>query len=369
MALTDDYRHMGRALQLASRGLYTTDPNPRVGCVIVREDRIVGEGWHRRAGEPHAEILALKEAGADAAGATAYVSLEPCCHDGRTPPCSDALISAGLSRVVIAMSDPNPQVAGGGIGRLQSAGIDVESGILAETAAGLNPGFSQRHLEARPFVRIKLGATLDGRTAMGGGESQWITSAEARQDAQRLRARSSAILTGIGTALKDDPSLTVRLAEAGTEPRQPLRVVVDTDLRLPPAARMLSLPGDTLIMTACKDSARVAALEKAGAAIQHIQHADGGLDLRQIMANLAQREINEVLVEAGPSLCGSLVAADLVDEVVIYMAPSLIGDSGYGMFRLPGVSKLKDRLLLEIRSVRRVGEDLRISAAIKRGPA
>ncbi len=369
MARTSDYRHMGRALQLAARGLYTTDPNPRVGCVIAREDRIVGEGWHRRAGEPHAEILALQEAGDAATGATAYVTLEPCCHDGRTPPCTEALISAGLSRVVIAMPDPNPQVGGGGIKRLRSAGIGVETGVLAEMAGGLNPGFSQRHLYGRPFVRLKLGATLDGRTAMQDGESHWITSAEARQDAQRLRARSSAILTGIGTALKDDPSLTVRFAEAGTEPRQPLRVIADTNLRLPPAARMLSLPGETLIMTAGKDEALVAALEDAGATIQHIQPADGGLDLQQIMMSLARREINEVLVEAGPLLCGSLVAADLVDEIVIYMAPSLIGDSGSGMFRLPGVDRLEDRPLLAIKSVRRIGEDLRITAAIRRGVA
>ncbi len=369
MTSSSDYRHMGRALKLATRGLYTTDPNPRVGCVIARGDRIVGEGWHRLAGESHAEILALQEAGGNAAGATAYVTLEPCCHDGRTPPCTEALILARLSRVVIAMSDPNPQVGGGGIERLRSAGIEVESGVLTEMAGSLNPGFRQRHLHGRPFVRLKLGVTLDGRTAMQDGESHWITSPEARQDVQRLRARSSAILTGIGTALKDDPLLTVRLIEAGAEPRQPLRVIADTNLRLPPSARMLSLPGETLIMTAGKDEAVAAALADAGATIQYITPADGGLDLQQIMKSLAQREINEVLVEAGPSLCGSLVIADLVDEVIFYMAPSLIGNSGSGMFRLPGVDRLEDRPLLSIKSVRRVGEDLRIIAAIRRRAA
>ncbi len=257
----DDYRYMARALTLARRGLTSTDPNPRVGCVLVKDGTVVGEGWHRRTGEAHAEVIALEAAGARARGATAYVTLEPCCHYGRTPPCTDALLSAGVIRVVAAMADPNPQVAGRGLEILRTAGVAVDCGLLETEARALNPGFIQRMTQGRPFVRLKLAMSLDGRTALASGESQWLTGEAARQDVQRLRARASAILTGIGTVLADDPSLNVRLPEA---PRQPLRVILDSGLRTPPTARTLQLPGSVLIFTAVADPAIQTPLRAAG---------------------------------------------------------------------------------------------------------
>ena len=359
----DDVRHMARALRLAKHGLYTTDPNPRVGCVIVRDSQIVGEGWHSRAGEPHAEVLALAAAGQQARGATAYVSLEPCCHHGRTPPCSDALVRAGIVRVVAAMPDPNPRVASRGVAELERAGIRVDIGLLRAEAERLNPGFISRMTRGRPYVRVKLAASLDGRTALANGESKWITGVEARADVQRLRARSSAILTGIGTVLADDPSLTVRDLDIG---RQPLRVVVDARLRMRPDARMLSLSGKTLVATAVAEPGQAAVLCRAGAEVIEV-HADAGrVDLPGLLRILAEREVNELLVEAGASLCGSLLQAGLIDELVVYLAPHLLGSAARGMFTIPGLDTMQDRVTLDIQDVRAVGHDWRITARLAR---
>lgn len=355
--LPDDYRHMARALMLARRGLYGADPNPRVGCVLVREGQVIGEGWHERAGEPHAEVNALEAAGDRARGATAYVTLEPCCHHGRTPPCTDALLNAGIIRMVAAMPDPNPQVAGRGLTQLREAGVAVECGLLEAEARALNPGFIQRMTQGRPFVRLKLAMSLDGRTALASGESQWLTDEAARQDVQRLRARSSAILTGIGTVLADDPGLNVRLLEAS---RQPLRVILDTELRTPPAARTLQLPGSTLIFTAATDTAVQAPLQAAGAEIAVIPRREWGLSLPAIMTELARRECNEIHVECGPTLAGALLQAELVDELVVYMAPLLLGDKARGLFQLPELTRMSQRIELEILEARAVGRDWRL---------
>ena len=352
-----DYRFMARALTLARRGLYSTDPNPRVGCVLVREGAIVGEGWHQRAGEPHAEVNALNAAGALAGGATVYVTLEPCCHHGRTPPCTDALLNAGISRLVAAMPDPNPQVAGRGLAILRDAGVTVDCGLLEAEAQALNPGFIQRMTTNRPFVRVKLAMSLDGRTALASGESQWITGEAARQDVQRLRARSSAILSGIGTVLADDPGLNVRLPEAT---RQPLRVMLDSNLRTPPTAQILRLPGSVLIFTAVADPVTQAPLRAVGAEIIVVPRTGQGLDLRAVMAELARRECNEIHVESGPTLAGALLQAGLVDELVIYIAPLLLGDKARGLFQLPELARMNERTELEILDMRAVGKDWRV---------
>jgi len=360
---------MARAIRLAERGLFTTDPNPRVGCVLVRNGQAVGEGYHRCAGEPHAERNAMAAAGAQARGATVYVTLEPCCHQGRTPPCTQGLLDQGVARVVAAMVDPNPLVAGKGLAILRSAGVAVEVGLLEAQARALNPGFVKRMSRGLPFVRCKLAASLDGRTAMAGGESKWISSEAARRDVQYLRARSSAILTGIGTLLADDPAMNVRLGAedlpgmgARGPMRQPLRVVVDSRLRTPVRARMLGLPGTTLI--ACVDAREgaIARVELAGAQVQVCAALDGRVDLEDLLRHLARREVNEVLVEAGPTLTGALLQADLVDELALYLAPHLMGDAGRGMFRLPGLERMCDRVSLEILDLRMVGPDLRILA-------
>jgi len=354
-----DHQFMAQAIRLAARGLYTTDPNPRVGCVIVQDSDIVGEGWHERAGEPHAEVHALRQAGERARGATAYVSLEPCCHHGRTPPCSDALIGAGVSRVVVAMADPNPRVAGMGMQQLQNAGIRVESGLLEAQAAALNPGFIKRMQKRRPYVRNKLAMSLDGRTAMADGESKWITAEDARQDVQRLRARSSAILTGVGTVLADDPALSVRLPDVD---RQPLRVVIDTHLSTPVSARLLQQPGRTLIMTASTDPDLQETLRTAGAEVMQVAGDGQTVDLPAVLDMLAEQEINEVLLETGATLSGAMLQAGLIDEMVIYMAPILMGDAARGLYRLPQLEHMADRMDLEIRELRAVGRDLRITA-------
>ena len=359
MFTSDDHRYMAHALQLAERGLYSTDPNPRVGCVLVRDGDVVGEGWHERAGEPHAEVHALRAAGARARGATAYVTLEPCCHHGRTPPCSEALIAAGVARVVVAMQDPNPRVAGGGLKHLQAAGIQTASGLLASEAEMLNPGFAMRMRRGRPYVRCKLAMSLDGRTAMASGESQWITGAAARTDVQRLRARSSAIVTGVGTVLTDDPSLTVRLPEAT---RQPLRVVLDHALRTPSSARLLHEPGTTLVVGTSEAEAPREALLAVGAEIVLLNAAAGRMALADVLEVLAAREINEVLVEAGATLAGAFVQARLVDELIIYMAPTLLGDAARGLLHLPGLERMEQKIALDIRDIRKVGADWRITA-------
>ena len=363
-----DYRWMARALTLARRGLYSVDPNPRVGCVLVREGAIVGEGWHERAGEAHAEVIALAAAGDRARGATAYVTLEPCCHYGRTPPCTEALLHAGVARVVAAMRDPNPQVAGQGLAILREAGVAVDCGLLEAEARALNPGFIQRMTQSRPFIRLKLAMSLDGRTALASGESQWLTGDAARQDVQRLRARSSAILTGIGTVLADDPGLNVRLPDVS---RQPLRVILDTGLRTPPTAKTLQLPGSVLIFTTVADPDRQAPLQQAGAAIVVVRKAGQGLDLPAVLAELARRECNEVHVECGPTLSGAWLQAGLVDELVIYMAPLLLGDQARGLFQLPVLTRMSERTELDVLETRAVGKDwrLRLRPARYRGPA
>ncbi len=370
-----DYAFMARALHLAERGLYSTDPNPRVGCVVVRDGEIVGEGWHCRAGEAHAEIVALRQAGERARGADAYVTLEPCCHHGRTPPCSDALIAAGLKRVVAAMDDPNPKVAGQGLAQLAQAGIAVESGVMRGEAERLNPGFIQRMRAGRPWVRCKLAMSLDGRTALANGESHWITGEAARRDVQSWRARSSAVMTGIGTVLADDPALTVRLEPAlwkqrgcGEEIRQPLRVVMDSRLRTPAVARLLKQPGRTLIFTAGADPDAVQALAEAGATVSHLPHApDGtGVNLQEALRLLAEEGINELWVEAGASLSGALLQAGLVDELIIYMAPLLMGDAARGLFHLPPFDRMADTIGLQISDMRAVGDDWRITARPRR---
>lgn len=356
---TADHEFMSRAIQLAYRGLYTTDPNPRVGCVLVKNGRIIGEGWHERAGEPHAEINALLRAVEHAQGATAYVTLEPCCHHGKTPPCSDALIAAQLARVVIAMQDPNPKVAGNGIQQLRGAGMQVETGLLEAQARALNPGFIRRMQTRRPYVRNKLAMSLDGRTAMADGESKWITSEAAREDVQRWRARSSAIVTGISTVLSDDPAMTVRLP--GTE-RQPLRVIIDTNLSTPATAKILQQPGRTLIMTASQDEAARVQLQEAGAQIVQLPQQGNHIDLRAVLEELTELEVNEVLLETGATLSGAMLEAGLIDELIIYMAPLLMGDAARPLFKLPQLAKMQDRIELELREVRAVGKDLRVIA-------
>ena len=361
----DDNRYMARALRLAERGLLTTDPNPRVGCVLVKEGRVVGEGWHERTGEPHAEVYALQEAGDLAAGATAYVTLEPCCHQGRTPPCTEALIAAGVARVVAAMEDPNPQVAGEGLSTLRRAGIDTCSGVLAAEAEQLNAGFVMRMREGRPRVRCKLAMSVDGRTAMASGESRWITGEAARRDVHRLRARSSAIMTGIETVLADDPSLTARPGDdAGDEIRQPLRVILDSQLRTPLAAGLLQMPGKTLLLTGVAEAERKTRLTQTGVEVVTLPLKDERLDLSAVLQYLGTLEINEVHLEAGATLCGALLQAGLIDELVIYMAPHLMGNAARGLFALPGLERMEQRIPLSISDIRAVGEDWRITATV-----
>lgn len=358
-----DAAYMARALQLAERGLYTTHPNPRVGCVLVKEGEIVGEGWHAVAGGPHAEVVALDAAGESAKGATAYVTLEPCCHHGKTPPCSEALIAAGVSRVVVAMEDPNPLVAGKGIAQLREAGIDAASGLLAAQAEALNPGFAQRMRKGRPFIRSKLAMSLDGRTAMASGESQWITGPGAREDVHRLRARSDAIMSGIGTVLADDPSLTVRIeGEEGV--KQPLRIVLDPHLSTPEDARFLQQPGESLIVTACAEEELQERLRQAGAEVVCLPNGNDAVDLVALMGLLAEREINEVLLETGATLSGAILRAGIIDELIVYMAPKLMGDNARGLFHTPGLEQLADAVDLEIEDVRAVGKDWRITARV-----
>lgn len=349
---------MSRAIELAGRGLWTTDPNPRVGCVIADGARVIAEGWHERAGGAHAEAAALAAAGSAARGATAYVTLEPCCHHGRTPPCADALVAAGIRRVCYAIRDPNPCVSGAGAARLAAAGVELRGGLLAPAARALNPGFLSRMERGRPWVRLKLAASMDGRTALAGGASRWITGAAAREDVQRLRARSSALLTGSGTVLADDPRLDVRLP--GTT-RQPLRVVLDSGLQTPPTARIVAPPGSVLILTASTDLKRRAVLEAAGARVAGLPVGPQGLDLAAAMRHLAGLEINELQVECGPTLAGALLATRLVDELVLYLAPTLLGADALPLARLAGIASMAERPELTVCDVRRVGRDLRIT--------
>jgi len=345
---------MARALKLARRGLYGTDPNPRVGCVLVRGGEVVGEGWHERAGGPHAEIRALEEAGGSARGADCYVTLAPCNSSGRTGPCSEALLRAGVARVVAAMDDPNPAM-GGGLERLAEAGVEVSSGLLEDQARELNPGFVSRLAKGRPFVRVKLAASLDGRTALADGTSRWITGEPARADVQRLRARASAILTGIGTVLADDPRLDVRIET----PRQPARVILDRSFRTPPDARLFESGGPVFVFGAegIEAPERLAARARIG----HVAATSGGLDLDAVMARLAEIEVNELHVEAGPRLAGALMSAGLADELVLYQAPVMLGHEGRALAVLPGVDCMERRVSWRVVEERRVGGDIRLT--------
>ena len=354
---------MQRALTLAVRGLETTDPNPRVGCVIAQRGRIIGEGWHERAGEPHAEVAALRAAGSQAAGAAVYVTLEPCSHHGRTPPCVEALIAARVARVVIAADDPNPLVDGKGASALRAAGIAVESGLLAEEATALNAGFFKRMRSGRPLVRVKLAMSLDGRTALANGESRWITGEAARADVHHWRARSSAVLTGVGTVLADDPRLDVRLpGEAGGPRRQPLRVILDTELRTPADARLFEVPGEVLILTGLTspDDARAASLTARGARIESLPMEGSRLALPAVLDRLGELELNEVLVEAGATLAGEMLRQALADELLLYVGPRLLGPSGRALVAMPPPAQLADAPAFTIAEAQQLGEDLRL---------
>jgi len=352
---------MARALRLAERGLYTTSPNPRVGCVLVKGNDVVGEGWHERAGRPHAEVVALNVAGSAARGATAYVTLEPCSHHGRTPPCADALIAAGVARVVLAVQDPNPKVAGAGIAKLRASGILVECGLMETAARELNIGFFTRMTRGTAWVRSKIAMSLDGRTALANGASKWITGKEARLDVQHWRARSCAVLTGINTVLADDARLNVRDVETG---RHPLCVVLDSRLRMPRTARILS-GGNLLIYTAVDDAEKSGVLQTAGATVCVLPDRNGLVDLAAMLRDLAQRDCNEVLVEAGGILNGAMLHAGLVDELLIYVAPQLLGDTARGMARLGELTSLDQRVNLKWQDMRQVGNDLRITAKVE----
>lgn len=357
-----DHAMMARALRLAERGLYTTSPNPRVGCVIVRDGRIVGEGAHLKAGEPHAEVHALRQAGALAAGADVYVTLEPCSHHGRTPPCANALVAAGVKRVIAAMQDPNPLVAGNGLHYLASHGIETSSGLMQAEAQALNPGFISRMMRQRPYVRSKIAASLDGKTAMANGVSQWITGRPARQDVQHWRAQSCAILTGVDTVIADNPLLNVRNLETGElMGRQPLRVVVDSRLRIPPQAAILS--SNTLIVHAEAEDSRMAAIAASGAELLQLPNAAGQVDLDGLLQQLALRGINEVLVEAGAVLNGALLAQQLIDEFIFYQAPMLLGAEARGLFAGSApFSTMSEAIRLHIVDLRQLGDDIRIRA-------
>lgn len=342
---------MARVLELAGKGLYTATPNPRVGCVLTQGETIVGEGWHEKTGGPHAEVVAIGQAGARAAGATLYVNLEPCSHQGRTPPCIDLIQKNIIKRVIAAMLDPNPKAAHGGA-QLAAAGIAFEHGLMEDAAKELNIGFVSRMTRGRPWVRMKIAATLDGRTALENGKSQWITGPEARKDGHRWRARACAILTGIGTVKADDPRLTVRDVET---PRQPLRVVVDSRLEIREDARIFE-GGNVLIFCGVDPKRRL------GGEIQNLPNRSGKVDLPQMLEELARRGVNELHVEAGFRLNGSLVREGCVDEFLIYLNPSFLGDEAQGMFALPGFSSIDARMKTRITSVDRIGEDLRILA-------
>lgn len=380
MWIASDYQHMSRALQIARRGLYSTDPNPRVGCVIVKDNSVVAEGWHQKAGYPHAEIEALKNASenntsADVSGATCYVSLEPCAHHGRTSPCTEALIAAGIKKVVAATIDPNPLVAGKGIQQLNEAGIETASGLMETQARELNPGFEKRMRDGRPLVRCKLAMSLDGKTALVNGESKWISGAESRMDVQKLRARSSAVMTGVRTVIADDPSMNVRSPEAfgwtarewAEHGRQPLRVILDSKLDIPDDAKILSLPGDVIIFHASESADRKLKLENTGAVLIFVDAKRGSAFLEFVLRYLArEKEINEVLLETGPTLSGEMLQAGFIDELIIYLAPTLLGQDAKSLFQLPMIEKMSDRVSLNFIEFRTIGQDIRIKATINR---
>ncbi len=356
-----DHRCMATALKLARKGLNTTHPNPRVGCVLAREGEVVGRGWHKRAGDAHAEVNALADAGDSASGATAYVTLEPCSHSGKTPPCVEALIAAKISRVVCALEDPNPEVSGAGIRRLRQAGIKVQCGLMAAQAGELNAGFLMRMRQGRPWVRIKLAQSMDGHVALANGSSQWISGPAARADVQRWRARADAILTGIGTVLADNPSLNVRPGNdaAGERVRQPLRVIADSRWRTPSDAKLLGLAGKVLI-AGLSEQEIPASLAGTVVECLPLPPSGGHVDLERLLKELGERGINEVQVEAGAVFCGALMQHKLVDEVLIYQAPVLLGGDAVSPFATPRLDNMDDRVHLKWIDLQRIGDDLRI---------
>lgn len=353
---------MQQAIALAKRGMYTTHPNPRVGCVLVKDAQVVGEGWHEQTGHPHAEIMALNAAGIHAKNATCYVTLEPCCHQGRTPPCTTALIAAGVKQVVIATPDPNPLVSSKSILSLKQAGIEVIVGILEEASQRLNPGFFKRMRMQKPYIRCKLAMSLDGRTAAANGESQWITGEAARQDVQHWRAQSSGILTGINTILSDNPLLTVREIPI---PRQPLRIILDTHLKIPEKAKILQDAASVVIFTASTEHSKIRTLEQMGATVKITSMKSGHLDLPQILTILAQEfEQNELLIEAGPTLSGAFLEAGLLDELILYVAPKILGHLAQPLFYLPQLKILQQAFSLKIKTISPCGEDWRVIATL-----
>lgn len=361
MFTTQDHQWMAQALRLAERGLYTTTPNPRVGCVIVKNGMVIGSGAHLRAGESHAEVYALRQAQQNAPGqikgADVYVTLEPCSHHGRTPPCADALIEAGVKRVIVAMQDPNPRVAGAGLARLQAHGIEIASGLMEVQARELNAGFISRMTHQLPYVRTKVAASLDGRTALANGESKWITGEPARIDVQHWRARSCAVLTGIGTVVADDPQLNVRFIDIG---RQPLRVIIDSQLRISANAQILQ--SNALVVYADAPQAKIESLAAAGVELIKLANTSGQVCLKSLLSHLAKLGINELMVEAGQTLNGALLEHSLVDELVLYYAPVLLGDQSRGMFDLPVFTEMKQRIGLEVKDIRQFGADIRVIA-------
>ena len=375
MWTASDHQYMSRAIQLARRGLYSTDPNPRVGCVIVKDDVVLSEGWHQKAGQPHAEIEALNNAkqnytSENVSGATCYVTLEPCVHHGRTSPCTESLINAGIRKVIAASIDPNPLVAGKGLQQLKEAGIETASGLMEVQAAELNPGFTMRMQQERPLVRCKLAMSLDGKTALSNGDSKWISSAESRMDVQKLRARSSAIMTGIGTVIADDPSLNVRLSESSEwakHGRQPLRVILDSELEISPEAKILNVAGEVIIFHQSNNEDRQEQLENKGVELVTIDEARGAPFLKQALNYLAtEKEINEILLETGSTLAGEMLQAGLIDELIIYIAPALLGQDAKSLFQLPLLDSMSDRISLDFSDIRSIGKDIRIKATVNR---
>lgn len=367
-----DYRYMTQAIELAKKGLFSTKPNPAVGCVIVKDDEVIGQGWHEKAGMPHAERVALAQADGLTEGATAYVTLEPCSHFGRTPPCADGLVEARVARVVVAMQDPNPLVAGQGIERIENAGIEVQVGLLEDQAQQLNLGFIRKMEEQLPFVRIKMASSLDGRTAMQNGESQWITGPESREEVHKMRARSGAVIMGIGTVLADDPSMNVRLSgevlaelNLTQESCNPIRVVLDPNLSMPLDAKMLKVPGRTILMTSRETVERspevVEEIHGAGIEMVAVAADEDRLDIKSILRYLAMEEqINDVMVETGAIVAGAFIQSGLVNELHCFMAPTLMGNEAKPMFVLPGVESMQDKLNFSLQSIDRFGEDVRM---------
>jgi len=368
----ENVRYMQQAIDLAKKGLYSTKPNPAVGCVLVKNDQVVGQGWHKKAGQPHAERVALAEAGECAYGCSAYVTLEPCSHFGKTPPCADGLIEAGVTQVFVAMQDPNPLVAGEGIRKLLKAGVDVRVGLLESEAKKINLGFIKKMENQLPFVRLKMASSLDGRTAMQNGESHWITGEESRLEVHKMRAQCGALITGIGTVLADDPSMTVRLTDEQLaemnltqENCHPIRVVLDPNLSMPLDAKMLSLPGRTILMTSRETADRtpevVEEMHTAGIEMVAVSAEDDRLDIESILSYLAQEEqVNDVMVESGAIVAGAFVQSGMVDEIHCFIAPTLMGDAAKPMFALPGIDSMDQKMNLQIKSMTSFGDDIRL---------